>query len=298
MKITARSLRRRGRLTRRFVGGALLGTMGFCTAGAVSAIEGGPEWLEVTELDLAVRNLPGALAGCRLVHISDLHCSRTVSERYLRRCLKRINGLEADIIVLTGDYVTHDMRGRYKNKVIEILGGLDSRLGVYACLGNHDYGMVFRWQAIRDDQPAELVAGMRACGIKTLRNEAFAIEAGGQRLWMVGLGDWWADDFDPERAFSGVPAGESAIVLMHNPAGVERLEPFRAAAIMCGHTHGRRTRAPIFDMPVWLTKGRRYAAGLFDVHGTQLYVNRGLGRHGRLQFNSRPEITVFTLQVA
>jgi predicted MPP superfamily phosphohydrolase len=35
---------------------------------------------------------------------------------------------------------------------------------------------------------------------------------------------------------------------------------------------------------------------MYDVDGTKLYVNRGLGRLGRARLNARPEITVYTLR--
>ena len=114
---------------RRFIGGAALGTLGFCTACAIDAFGIEPEWVELVERELPVGNLPDAFAGMRLVHISDLHCSTTVSEEYLRRCMERINQLEPDIIVLTGDYITYDGRGRYLPKVINLVARLQCRHG-------------------------------------------------------------------------------------------------------------------------------------------------------------------------
>lgn len=284
-----------GNNRRHFIKGVVLGTMGFCTSRAVCAAGSSREWLEVVELDLPRRDLPAPFVGCRLVHVSDLHYSRTVSRAYLRRCVERINSLEADIVVLTGDYITHDARGQFRRRVAKLLGDIESRLGVFACLGNHDYGLVYRWQSRFDGSPQGLIDQMRAQGIKTLRNQAYPVEACGHRLWMVGLGDWWAEDFDPPRAFADVPDDESAIVLMHNPRGIKHLDGFPVYAAMCGHTHGRSTKLPGPKLP---PNRRRYGAGMFEVNGTPMYVNRGLGRHGRLQFRSRPEITVFNLGTA
>src|SRR5512137_2278842 len=84
----------------RFIKGLALGTLGFCTSFAVDADGRGPEWLEVVELDLDIPNLPSQFEGKRVVQISDLHCGRTVSLKYLRKCVERINQLEPDIVVL------------------------------------------------------------------------------------------------------------------------------------------------------------------------------------------------------
>jgi predicted MPP superfamily phosphohydrolase len=285
-----RALRRH----RRHLTGATLGTLGFCTRWAVDAGGIGPEWIEVVEIDLRLRRLPERLRGTRIAHISDLHCSSTVSGEYLRRCVDRINRLSVDLVVLTGDYITYDLRGRYRQKVAEILSGIRSRLGTYACWGNHDYGV--RSQSVR--RRAELLRRMRramkAADVTVLRNESGVVDVDGYPLWVIGLGDLWVDDFRPRRAFADVPADETTITLTHNPRGAELLGAFPASVVMSGHTHGRRLSPPL--RPTWTTKRRRYYAGMYDLAGTQLYVNRGLGRHGRARLNTPPEITVLTLR--
>lgn len=284
IQIAEKSYRKRSSRAR-FIKGLALGTLGFCTSFAVDDSGCGPEWLEIVELDIDVRNLPPKFVGKRIVHISDLHCSRTVSKKYLQGCVERINQLEPDIIVLTGDFITYDSRHRFKSKVGELLGDLRASMGVYACLGNHDYGMLSN----KTENPAfELVKNLHNNGIRVLRNQATALKIRGEKLWLVGLGDLQQKDFHPIRAFASVPEEAATITLVHNPEAANYLEYTDTDTIMSGHTHGARMEAnPI--------KKFRFHAGLFDVGGKKLYVNRGLGRHGRPRLNCRPEITVYTL---
>jgi uncharacterized protein len=284
VQITAKSHKKRNRT--RFLKGLTLGTLGFCTSFAVDNDGHGPEWLEVVNLNLDIRNLPPKFAGKRIVHISDLHCGRTVSRKYLQHCVERINNLEPDIIVLTGDYVTYDARGRFKSKVIQLLGGLRSTMGIYACLGNHDYGIR---KLKRDNSTLELVKGLHHNGVRVLRNQATALKIRSEKLWLVGLGDLLRDDCDPDRAFASLPSDAVSITLVHNPDAIDHLADVETDAVMCGHTHGAKVDA---NNP---TRTTRFRAGMFDVHGKKLYVNRGLGRLGRPRLNCRPEITVYTL---
>jgi predicted MPP superfamily phosphohydrolase len=83
------------------------------------------------------------------------------------------------------------------------------------------------------------------------------------------------------------------IALIHNPRGIEHLGEFVANAVASGHTHGRRTRSTT-GRP-WKIRDRRFQAGMYEVEGKKLYVNRGLGWVGRARLNARPEITVFTI---
>jgi predicted MPP superfamily phosphohydrolase len=283
IQIASKSDKKRSRTT--FIKGLALGTLGFCTSFAVGSDGLALEWLEVVELDLDIRNLPQQFVGKRIVHVSDLHCSRTVSKKYLQGCVERINQLEPDIIVLTGDFVTYDKYGRFKNKVAKVLRGLRSTMGVYACLGNHDYDSPIR----RNYTLHELVKGLHHSGVRVLRNQAMALKIRKEKLWLVGLGDLMFEDCDPRRAFATVPDDAATITLVHNPDAVDYLHHTGTDTIMCGHTHGAKVDG---NNPVRPT---RFRAGLFDVNGKKLYVNRGLGRLGRPRLNSRPEITVYTL---
>jgi len=245
-------------------------------------------------LNLQVRGLGDSFTGKRIVHVSDLHCSRTVSSKYLEHCIERVNQLQPDVVVLTGDYVTYDINGRFSEKVIPLVGKLKSTFGVYACMGNHDYGVdVIFGQLPRRGRLDELTEGMESYGVTVLRNRAGALELDGHKLWFVGLGDIWANDCEPELAFAGVGDG-AVIVLFHNPESIKHLKGFRFGAALCGHTHGSRLR---YSHPTTgaLISRHDYSAGLYDLGDKKLYVNRGLGRHGRGFFNTRPEITVYDL---
>ena len=305
-----------------YLKGAILGALGFCTRWAVDDRGVGPEWIEVVEIDLHLQRGPhfanfsqngnqsdyNGLRGIRIAHISDLHHGRTVSGNYLRRCVERINLLNVDLVLLTGDYITYDIRGIYRDKVAALLGEIESRFGTYACLGNHDYGI---WgsnftkrlrSGVLRNIPGyspermfyQLIEALEARGITVLRNESIALNINGHPLWFVGLGDLLTGDFQPHKAFADVPSDQVVIALLHNPLGIEHLGEFPADAVVSGHTHGRKTR-PITSRE-WGTGHRRFHSGLYEVEGKKLYVNRGLGRVGRVRLNTRPEITVFTLR--
>jgi hypothetical protein len=276
----------------RHLGGKALGSMGFCTSWAVGREDHHPEWIEVKEIDLKIKDLPEQFKGKKIVHLSDLHCSRAVTERYLKNCIKRVNSLNPDIIFLTGDYITHDLKGKYRKKAVDIISKLEHKHGAYACLGNHDYGLGGPFKKTHKHHMHKMIARMEYHGINVLRNESMPLHIDGADLWMVGLGDLWAKDFKPHKAYKNVPAGMPVITLMHNPEGMEHLHEYQTDAVMSGHTHGVHK-----EHKRWtgMVKRRNYHAGMYHVKGKKLYVNRGLGRMGRARLNAPPEITVCTL---
>ena len=271
-----------------------MGTLGFCTRSAICKKGVGPEWIEVVNIEIPIDGLSKKLAGKRIIHLSDIHCSRTVSKNYLRRCIDRVNNLEPDIAALTGDYVTHDIGGKHRQNAVDIIGKLESKYGVYACLGNHDYGPGSVIGKTHHNVLNSMIEQLTDKKIRLLRNESCEVDIDGQRLWMVGLGDLWAADFHPHKAFEGIPTEETTIALVHNPEGIDHLHAFKTDLVLAGHTHGTTV-----DLTLNLKKAlrtRRFHSGLFQIGDKRMYVNRGLGRLGRTLFNARPEITVITLK--
>ena len=270
---TAELKERKVRSWGRYFGGATLGTLGFCTSWAVNHKSAGPEWIEVVEVDMYVPNLASQFRGLRIIHLSDLHYSRTVTGKYLRNCLKRVNQLDGDIVVLTGDYTTYDFNGKFREKVVDLLSGIKHRYGIYACLGNHDYGVCGIGRLLRnrqEDMLDQMIENVKRKGVNLLRNQADAVRIDGRELWLVGLGDLWADDFNPEKAFGNVPEDEAVIALVHNPEGVEHLEDYPVNAIMSGHTHGVSTNMSAWSG--WKMKTRDFHAGLYDL-GEKVFMS-------------------------
>ena len=277
-----------------YLKGLALGTLGFCTRSAVDVNGSGAEWLEVVEIDLNLTKRHHRLHGTRIAHVSDIHLSSTVGAQYLARCIERINQLEADIVVLTGDYITYDVLGRYRKKVAALLGGIKSRFGAFACLGNHDYGLKLTPPRTRNSVLIEFLRDLKEKGITVLKNESTLLDINGEKLRLVGLGDLRAADFHPQEAFANASNGDVTIALVHNPKGAEYLDQFAVDAVFSGHTHGRISRFP--HTHFLNRKKRKFHAGMYEVNETKLYVNRGLGRVGRMRFYSRPEITILTLR--
>lgn len=280
-----------------YIKGLALGTMGFCCRWAVAGKNNRKEWIETNELELNLsaefrRSVPRA----KIVHISDLHCSRTVSLAYLQKCFDRVNTLNPDLILLTGDYITHDYAGRFARKITGLLTRLKSRYGVYGCLGNHDYGLGgFLKNPKGKHKTAAMKRQLNFGGVKLLVNESAEVEIDSKKLTIAGLGDIWADDFKPKKTFKNTDRTVPAITLLHNPEAVKYLNNFNTELILSGHTHGTKFEWEVKPGRI-VTNKRSYPAGLYNRKPGKLYVNRGLGRHGRAGFNTRPEITVINIK--
>ncbi len=245
--------------------------------------------LERTEHTVALPHLPAALAGLRVVQLTDLHRSRHTSDRLLRAAVAQCVAWRPDIILLTGDFVNHDPADIAP--CMEILaplaprttGGSIAPLGVYAVPGNHD----------RRAGLEQVQAGLAGLGITFLLNSSVRLDNG---LALVGIDEDWHGTPDVELAFAGIPPDAPTLALAHNP-GTADLMADRECLIFSGHTHGGQVNVPFLTAHVvrWI-KAKHYRAGWYTVGRAQLYVNRGLGNADLpIRFRCRPEIALFTL---
>lgn len=248
-----------------------------------------PHWIQTVRRALPIVNLPKDLQGRTVVHISDLHVGPRVDEDYLIGALQRVARLKADILVMTGDFMTYRGDGTIED-VRQVLRHLQpGRLATIGILGNHDYGRGFR-----DAETARRVSEvLRDSGVMVLRNSMLNVEG----LEIVGVDDVWSGQFAPERILPHLDSRAASLVLCHNPDALDLpvWSGYRGW-ILAGHTHGGQCSAPWFGPPILPVKNKRYTSGEIQLaDGRRVYINRGLGHLHRVRFNCRPEITVFEL---
>ena len=92
--------------------------------------------VEVTRRRIGLARLPKSFEGFRIAQLSDLHISPFMTADQIRRCAMITNRLKADLVVLTGDFVTWDAAAQ--GEVVQALAGLRAPYGVFGCLGNHE----------------------------------------------------------------------------------------------------------------------------------------------------------------
>jgi predicted MPP superfamily phosphohydrolase len=280
--------------------GALLGGTAMCALTPIYAAQVEPHWTEVTRRDILLSGLPEILDGLTIVQLSDLHLGPYVSAEDIRRSVEITNNLQADLVVLTGDFVYHS--ASYSVACAQELALLRARYGVYAVLGNHDI-----WTS-----PRQVTENLIQAGIPVLRNEGQAVEIRGSRLWLLGIKDTgdsgssfshfralWQE---PRRALASLlkelPTDELRLLLVHNPDFTEMLPDGRIDLALCGHTHGGQVRLPLIGAPVVPSHfGQKYVSGLVQGPRTLVYTSRGIGLIAPpVRFNCRPEVTLLRLR--
>ena len=280
----------------KLTGGNKLRQLAVGAARRLSGATVGRGRIQLAKFDMSVANLGAEFEGARLVHLSDPHCGPTASQERLRRHVEIINLLDADFVVITGDFVTIGHRG-YAKRVAEILGRLRAKVAKVACLGNHDYGLWHPSGLGRSrGLPEALSRHLNGAGIHVLRNTSRTFFRGEAAIQFVGVEDYWTPMFDPREAFDLVDVDTPTIALAHNPDAAIEMAAWKPDWILSGHTHGQATPASRFWDIVYPTRFKQFVAGRYHVgNRTRLYVNSGLGTTVDFWRGFSPEVTLFTL---
>jgi uncharacterized protein len=209
--------------------------------------------------------LPEAFSGLRVVQISDIHHGLFLPQKRLAEAVQQTNRLRADIIVLTGDFVTYSRAN--VEPAAEILGRLRARYGVFAVLGNHD----FRVGA------DAVTSALRRRRIEVLRNQHIAMQFGGASLYVAGVDDY-GYGADVRRAVRGIPRDAAIVLLAHNPRIISLASRQGVSLVLAGHTHGGQVNLPLLGTVYGRSPERlRYKIGWDCLGTTQIYVSRGIG---------------------
>lgn len=285
---------RPSKLSRRRLLKSVLG-IGAVSASGVYAREVEPFWVDWHDYSLPVPNLPKAFDGFRVLQLTDLHASDTVPMEYLRRVIRQAAKTKPDLVVVTGDLVTHALE--YVVPICDALGELTAAgIQTVASLGNHDYNFSDSYPGMPTRIADAIESRLREHNIPTLRNASMCVERDGSRLCLVGLEDLWSGRFNPQVAFAGVDFSNPVIALSHNPDTAIDLDAYGVSWTLSGHTHGGQVRVPGVGQLVFNVHNREFQQGEYKLPHSRLYVSRGVGYFKQVRLFCRPEVPTFVLR--
>ena len=285
-------------LGRATVGGLVAGTYGVW-------IE--PQYLLRTTVHAFIP--PGWTPGLklRIVMLADPHLIKPhMSLDRWKRIIEAANHLQPDMHLLMGDYLASHPFNTGRETFEDAAAAatqLQSPLGTYSVLGNHDWWEDKELQRTQQGVPhAQNV--FTAAGIPVLDNRAVKIIKNDKHFWLAGTQSMVAIRKGRRRFESraDVKASHAAITdeaplihLAHEPDLFVEL-PERVSLTLSGHTHGGQVRLFGYSPVVPSQFGNRFAYGHIIEAGRHLVVSGGLGCSLLpIRIGSPPEITVLEL---
>ncbi|HMM10775.1 MAG TPA: metallophosphoesterase [Bacteroidales bacterium] len=297
--------------TRKYKRSEFMQQMALVTGGLVvtTMFTGMFRWVhrfDLRRVNVSLKGLDPAFDGFRIAHISDLHLGTWADVDALEEAVFDIMSANPDMIVFTGDLVNYSTDEAHR--FVDTLKRLSAPNGVFAVLGNHDYGDYVKWpsESAKKKNMDDLLRVYQKSGWTLLRNSSAVVSRGEARLAVVGVENWSANTRFPRKgdlkaAIAGVEDVPAKVLLSHDPShwNAQVTESFKDIGLtLSGHTHGFQFG---IEIPGFKWSPAQYLykqwAGLYEAEtGQFLYVNRGLGSIGYPgRIGILPEITVIEL---
>lgn len=230
--------------------------------------------IRVKEIDLDLADLQQPV---KLVQLSDLHIGTVHNSSYLREIIRKVNNLNPDIVVITGDFF--DGSSFLHQDLVDDLSLLEAPS--YLSIGNHE-----NYEGV--GAVAELMSETKTV---LLQNEKIDFKD----LEIIAINHPLDEDFSAEPDFSEIDISQnkSSVLLFHQPTGMESSAKAGIDLQLSGHTHAGQLFPFNFVVKLWYP----YFKGLYEINNMNLYVSAGTGTWGpAMRLGSSSEITVFNLK--
>ena len=235
----------------------------------------------VKKINVSINNLPKKWIGRKIVQISDVHLGHIYRDHYLTEVAKRINRLEPDAVVITGDLF--DGTDGNIEIFIKPLNLLEAPKGIFYASGNHE-------TYLGTTKTFETLAKTK---ITCLRNEIKTVDG----LQFIGIEFPGHGEkikvVETIKKISNFKRACPSILLWHMPTQVARIRKLGISLMLSGHTH----KGQLFPFGIatrFMFRGYDY--GLKQKANFSIYTSCGLGAWGTpMRTEGHSEIVEITL---
>ena len=250
---------------------------------------GEPNILTIKEYKIESKDLPDSFNGVKIVHFSDIHYGTGFNEKRLKNLVNKINNMKPDIVIFTGDLIDKNYTPTDSDikKVTNYLSKIDSNLGKYASVGNHDF-----YNENFDNI-------MYDSGFTVLKNNYDTIyNKINKPIVIYGI----------DNITYGTPKVSTLtnkdidnitykIVILHEPDYIDEfINNYDVNLILAGHSHNGQAKLPLIK-PFYLpNNAKNYYDNYYKVENTDIYISNGVG-NSIVDFRlfSTPSINVYRL---
>ena len=275
--------------------GAILFVTGMCIYGMVHAVH-----IYTTRYEVPSKKD----AHLKIALVADLHLGYSIGSHQMEEMVEKINAEEPDVVVIAGDIFDNEYDAIYEpDRVADLLAGLKSRYGTYACYGNHDIeepvlaGFTFRQSEKKESDP-RMDEFLKNANITLLHDEGTLIDG---KFYLYGRPDAHRPGRGietrktPDEITADMDKNKPIIVLDHQPKELQELADAGVDIDLCGHTHdGQMFPGNLTIKLMW-----ENACGYLQKGKMHNIVTSGVGLFGpNMRVGTKAEICPITIHFA
>jgi predicted MPP superfamily phosphohydrolase len=252
--------------------------------------------VKLKKMTFKFKNLPQNFNNMKIAQISDLHLSFFVRLEDLKSIVNKLNEINIDLLLITGDFVDDYV---VLDEAVKLVKKVKTKYGVFASPGNHEY--------YRGIEP--VIKAFKKHKLPLLINQGLNIENDGEKIFIAGIDDPYRIDKSEKtkenikpflenslkKALKNYKNEEFKIIMSHRPKLLSVANKYNIDLILSGHTHGGQVGfngKSLFE-PFY---PKHFLWGKYQINKTVLYTTSGAGHWFPFRVNCPTEIPIITLK--
>ena len=224
-------------------------------------------------------NIPESFNGLKIVHISDINYMHSTNKEDLKRIVKRINLINPDIIVFTGDLLNVNLT--YTKQDIEditnMLKDMNAKIGKFAVYGEED---------IEFDEYEKILTNS---DFTLLDNDyQLLFNKSNEPIIIAGMSNDGDIDLPDLYTYS--------ILLTHKPDNIDDIDYGNYNLILAGHSIGGYINIPGIKNLLLPPGAKKYYKDYYKLDDTKMYISNGLGtKYFRFRMLNKPSFNFYRI---
>lgn len=234
----------------------------------------GAKYTIINEYKITDNLVPNSFHGIKIVHISDI-LYNSLNKDDLRRIKNKINSLDADILIFTGDIKKkeYELTKEDINLLENFFKNLNSNITKYAVIGDNDDNSFYTI--------------MENSNFKILSNqENILYYKENTPIRVIGV--------DLDNIKLDIKEGNYyTICIMHNPDKIDEVLNLTNCNLgLAGDNLGGEIKLPYGN---GLLDNHKYNKKYYRINETEFYISNGLGNNHKIRLFNQPSVNLYRL---
>lgn len=222
----------------------------------------GTNILKTNEI-VITENISPSYNGLKIVHFSDLHYKKVITNKKIKEIIKEINKLKPDLVIFTGDLTNKDytLKNNDISFLIEEFSKITSKYGCYTILGDND------------KQAEETIKNIYIQSNFTIINNSYSIvyNEANEKILIADYIDESIELINDNSIYK--------IILTHEPDNIDNFINSNKFInlILAGHSLNGSINIPYLKKLFLPNNAKKYYEPHYQINNTNIYISNGLG---------------------
>ena len=219
-------------------------------------------------------NIPDSFNGLKIVHIGDINYKHTTSYNDLKKIIKRVNLINPDLVIFTGDLLNINVKYSDKDikELIQLLKNIKANIGKYAIYGEEDLEFDEYEQILNDSN------------FILLDNYELIYNKSSDKILITNVDtDEYSDLYK--------------IFIIHKPDDIDDINYNKYNLILAGHSINGYVNIP-YIKKLFLDEGsKKYYENYYELNNTLFYITNGIGtKEYKFRILNKPSFNLYRLK--